>query len=222
MLKTSPPSLFEVHKTARRARILTAARKLIARRGVEGLTLRDLAAAAEVSVPTVYNLVGGKQAVLTALLDEMLGRIAARLGDAADGGVVERALALCEAGWSETLAEPSYFRGLVHAFLVSDETAPVRRATDERNVALMAGVLARGRDEGELERWVDPVALSSMLYQCYVATMLRWACDELSDEALPSTITYGLALILRGVARGPALAKLSRLIRQNQQQGARR
>lgn len=221
MLKNPTDSLFELHKAERRARILAAARKLIARRGVEGLTLRDLAAAAAVSVPTVYNLVGGKQAVLTALLDEMLARIAARLGEAAGGGVVERALALCEAGWTETLAEPSYFRGLVRAFLVADETEPVRRATDERNVALMAGVLARGRDDGELERWVDPVALSAMLYQCYVATMLRWACDELSSEALPSTITYGLALILRGVARGPAVKKLARLIRENQQQGAR-
>jgi AcrR family transcriptional regulator len=216
MLKTSPPNLFEVHKTARRARILAAARKLIARRGFEGLTLRDLAAASEVSVPTVYNLIGGKQAVLVALLDEMLARIAARLGDARAGGMVERALALCEAGWSETLAEPNYFRGLMHAFLVSEETAPLRREIDERNIALMAGVLGAGKADGELASWADPLTLSYTMYSSYIATMLRWCGGELDDAALPAAISYGLALILGGVARGDAVRKLERLARANQ------
>jgi AcrR family transcriptional regulator len=216
MLKTSPPNLFELHKTARRARILAAARKLIARRGFEGLTLRDLAAAAEVSVPTVYNLVGSKQAVLVALLDEMLARIAGRLADARAGGMVERALALCEAGWSETLAEPSYFRGLMHAFLVSEETAPLRRQIDERNIALMAGVLAAGQFDGELRAWVDPMALSFSMYTSYIAVMLRWCGGEIEDAALPGAISYGLALTLGGAARGRAAKKLERLARANQ------
>ena len=41
-------SLFDEHKAERRARILTAARKLIADRGYDGLTMRDLARASRV------------------------------------------------------------------------------------------------------------------------------------------------------------------------------
>ena len=54
-------SLHDEHKAERRARILQAARRLIARRGVQRLNMRDLAQEARVSVPTVYNLIGGKQ-----------------------------------------------------------------------------------------------------------------------------------------------------------------
>jgi hypothetical protein len=45
-------------------------------------------------VPTVYNLIGGKQAVLSALMGETFTRIAARLTAANATGLVERALAM--------------------------------------------------------------------------------------------------------------------------------
>jgi AcrR family transcriptional regulator len=216
MLKNESPSLFDVHKAERRARILAAARRLIARRGVGGLTLRDLAAEATVSVPTVYNLVGGKQAILSALLSETFVRVAARLGAVNGGGMVERALALCEAGWTEVLDEPSYFRGLVHEFLVSQENAPVRRDVDESNIRLMTGVLRAGAAAGELADWVDPDALARTLWANYMVTMIGWAAGELTDEELPACATYGLCLILLGVARGDAAPKLEKLIRAQQ------
>jgi AcrR family transcriptional regulator len=59
-------SLFEEHKAERRARIISAARELVTKHGYDGLTMRDLAAAARVSVPTLYNLFGGKDAILAA------------------------------------------------------------------------------------------------------------------------------------------------------------
>jgi len=216
MLKTEPQSLFEVHKAERRARILQAARRLIARRGVEGLTLRDLAVEAKVSVPTVYNLVGGRPAILSALLSETFVRVAARLEAAREGGMVARALALCEAGWQELLEEPSYFRGLVHSFLVSEENAPLRREIDRANVALMTGVLTDGKAAGELAAWCDPEALACTLWAHYVVSMIGWAAGELTDEELPACATYGLCMILLGVARGTAAHQLEKLARASQ------
>ena len=61
--------LLEDQKAERRARILASARRLIAERGFDGLTMRDLAAASRVSVPTLYNLFGGKQALLLGELE---------------------------------------------------------------------------------------------------------------------------------------------------------
>ena len=46
----------------RRERILEAARGLVERGGYDGLTMRSLATASGVTVPTVYNLIGGKEA----------------------------------------------------------------------------------------------------------------------------------------------------------------
>ncbi len=55
----------------RRQRILREARHIIARHGVDGLTTRGLAAAAEVTQPTLYNLIGNKDSILEALLVEL-------------------------------------------------------------------------------------------------------------------------------------------------------
>ena len=62
-------SLFEEHKAERRERILIAARKLVGEGGYDGLTMRDLARAARVSVPTLYNLFGSKDQLVEAYLD---------------------------------------------------------------------------------------------------------------------------------------------------------
>ena len=49
-------SVREFNMAKRRQRILAEARRLIARGGIEALNLRKLAAAAEVTVPTIYNV----------------------------------------------------------------------------------------------------------------------------------------------------------------------
>src|SRR5688572_18582549 len=44
--------------TERRQRILAAARAIVAARGYEALTMRELAQKSRVTVPTLYNLIG--------------------------------------------------------------------------------------------------------------------------------------------------------------------
>ena len=56
-------------KLERRERILASARELIAERGYEGLTMRDLAAHCRVSVPTLYNQFGSKDSLLAAAVE---------------------------------------------------------------------------------------------------------------------------------------------------------
>ena len=51
-------------KQERRDRILSCAQELISREGFEALSIRVLAAKADVSTPTIYNLVGNKEALL--------------------------------------------------------------------------------------------------------------------------------------------------------------
>ncbi len=52
-----------------RARIAAAARQAFVERGWAGTTVRDVAAAAGVSVPTVYAVYGNKKGLATALMD---------------------------------------------------------------------------------------------------------------------------------------------------------
>ena len=49
-----------VNKQRRRRQILLAAHDLVGREGIQALTMRVLADEAQVSVPTIYALVGGR------------------------------------------------------------------------------------------------------------------------------------------------------------------
>ena len=52
----------------RREAILREARSLIANEGFEALKIRDLAARAGLTVPTIYNLIGGKNEILAVII----------------------------------------------------------------------------------------------------------------------------------------------------------
>src|SRR5919204_4042216 len=56
---------------ATRARVAAAARRLFVERGYAATTVEAIARAAGVAVPTLYAAVGGKRAVLWALLEAM-------------------------------------------------------------------------------------------------------------------------------------------------------
>ncbi len=62
-------------KAERRAALLTAAARLFAERGFDGVTLGDIGEAAGVSGPAVYRHVSGKQALLGAILVDVSERL---------------------------------------------------------------------------------------------------------------------------------------------------
>jgi AcrR family transcriptional regulator len=206
-------SLHDEHKAERRTKILQGARRLIARRGFSRLTMRDLAEEARVSVPTVYNLIGGKQQLLAALLDKMIEGVASvQIALATDASFVTRASAMCEASQNALLEMPDYARELVLSMLASDEGDSVRAAMDERSVQLMANLLELGQKSGELVEWADPRLVAGAMYMAFVAAMIRWAKREIDDDGLRLWISAGTGLALFGVTRGRARHELEAML----------
>ena len=72
--------LMTEQRLARRAAILSTARELIAARGYESVTVRELAEICRVSVPTLYNQFGGKDQLLAEAIERQGGNIALRTG----------------------------------------------------------------------------------------------------------------------------------------------
>lgn len=69
MAETSP-GLRDRKKARRRDDIVAAAERLFARQGIDATTMADIAAACEISTPTVFNYFGSKDGVLIAIIDE--------------------------------------------------------------------------------------------------------------------------------------------------------
>ncbi|MFM8940255.1 MAG: TetR/AcrR family transcriptional regulator, partial [Phenylobacterium sp.] len=81
-------------KVDRRDRILAEARALLEAEGFDGLSLRKLAVQARVTVPTIYNLVGGKEQILLELTSDWVAGIEGALSAIAEERPLERAEAV--------------------------------------------------------------------------------------------------------------------------------
>ena len=80
----------------RRAQLITVARSMFALRGLDGATIEDIAAAAGVSKPVVYEHFGSKEALYTEVVESEFDRVLEVITDAlsADAGpriLIERA-----------------------------------------------------------------------------------------------------------------------------------
>ncbi|HXB89238.1 TetR/AcrR family transcriptional regulator [Mycobacterium sp.] len=62
-------------KRRRRERILECARELLGEGPAHSFTIQELAARAEVSIPTISNLIGNRDAIWAALADDAVGAI---------------------------------------------------------------------------------------------------------------------------------------------------
>jgi len=194
-------SLFEEHKAERRARIGKAARKLLAERGYEGLTMRDLANAARVAVPTLYNLFGSKDAILVAELEAHARDYAARF-PRGNGSFFSRAMAAFDAGMQLIEDSPELYRASMQMFMTSPESRDMQHRLEDGYIAIMAGNLAAAKAAGQLADWADPPLVARHLFAQYMCTFIAWGIGELDLPTFRAAALSGLCHILVGVARG--------------------
>lgn len=70
LTEPAPPGLRDRKKAQRRDEIIAAARELFAKAGIDSTTMADIAAAANISAPTVFNYFGSKDGILIAMITE--------------------------------------------------------------------------------------------------------------------------------------------------------
>lgn len=206
-------SLFEENKAERRARILSAARRLVAKRGYAGLTMRDLARAARVSVPTLYNLFGSKDAILVAELEAAATRISASLPPQS-AGFYARGAAIFEAGMRMIEDDPDFFRAVMQLFLTSPETAPMRRRTEDAFIAIMAANLEAASRADQLADWAQPAIVARHMFAQYMSCFLAWGMGELDLPSFRAAALSGICHLLIGVARGPFALEVEARLRE--------
>ena len=71
----APKLTREDKKTQRAERILDHAHAMIAEEGFDALKIRELAERAELTVPTIYNLIGGKGEILARIIEGLVKRL---------------------------------------------------------------------------------------------------------------------------------------------------
>ena len=204
--------LLEEHKAERRERIVKAAKKLVAERGYDGLTMRDLADAARVSVPTLYNLFGSKDAILVTELEAMASAIARALPTSGES-FLERGMAAFDAGMKILEASPAFFRAVIQMFLTSPETGEVRERVELGFVKIMEANLRAAKAAGQLADWAEPAIVARHMYTQQVAGFLGWGLGQVDFATFRAGTVSACAHILAGVARGAFAAEVEAQIK---------
>ena len=108
----------------RRERILDSARDQLSKLGYEGLNMRDLAAAADVSTSTLYNLYQSKDILILAALEDLL----ADLNDivvAAEATGLDRFLKRVEVIANQIVENPQYAEAMGKMLFNADASHPI-------------------------------------------------------------------------------------------------
>jgi AcrR family transcriptional regulator len=191
--------LITENRLARRAAILTTARQMIADLGYDAITVRDLAEACRVSVPTLYNQFGGKDKLLAAAIEEHF------LGDPNQTRIrtktrgIDRIFAILDHITNQFLESPAFHRRILEAFASLDSTSQVQERITVSLGLEIDRELQRVKSEGCLPDWADPGLLASQITTAFVSTTVVWASGAIRDDQLLAGVQYSTGLVLLGV-----------------------
>jgi AcrR family transcriptional regulator len=152
------PSAKDAYRKAMRDELLAAAQTVVARRGLGGLTIREVLAEAGVAPGTLYAYFEGKDDLVAAMAREIVGRVLdpTAVGDEGDEDAPAGAVlwAMLDAAFSQPLEGAALladFRGRG----AGPEHAATVRGINQQLVSGMRPLVERGRASGALQ--VDDV-----------------------------------------------------------------
>ncbi|MCP4004148.1 MAG: TetR/AcrR family transcriptional regulator [bacterium] len=208
-------NLREAHKAGRRERILESARQIIASEGHDALTMRALASECGVSVPTIYSLVGGRDDVLFAAVEDHFVRLLGGIETGEAATAIDKVFSILEACCRELVHSPGYSRSLLHLFLTSPGHGIGRRVSEALHAQLV-DALETARETGEIVDWVDPKQLAHLIGAQSSQAMLQWASRDLGAERLRALAELAASLLLLGVVPEPTAESLRARARRTQ------
>jgi len=203
----------ELTRTQRRAAanrqlIVDAAREIVATQGADALTLEAVAEAADVAIQTIYNRVGGRSALLTAVAEQALEENRAYMDAAyAALGSPEERLLLAATTYARFARErPHEFRILVEPAEEPEAVARIADLTHEQNGRL-ADALRDAINAGDARADLDPDDLATMFWATLNGLLaLAWRPGALraDNETLDRLIATYTATLADGLRPRPA------------------
>lgn len=190
--------------------LLEAAISLIEEKGVESLAVREVAKRAGVSPGAPFRHFSTKTALLTAVAEQAMMRLAAavrsELEEAGDGNPIESLRAIGRAYLNWALANPTHFQVVSSRSLIDFHGSPRLVEENEAIRLTMAELIERGRRDGTLRAGLpaDDLMFASRAFIYGVARMWidghfqEWKIDKPPAEAMSDALDMYVGLIGAG------------------------
>lgn len=186
--------------------LVSVAREIIRETGDFDLPMRQLAARAQVSLRTPYELFGSKTGVIRAILklDQQIFRDLARELTSADW--LDNILDRVRLGVIFYAENQPFYRALfraTQAYSGGDETEPARE-----NLRPFRELARRAQATGLIRPEVDTDILGETLTDLFAANFRTWASSTFDISLVEPKVGYGFANVLAAVATDPHAARM--------------
>ncbi len=202
-------SLREKQVAERRARILDSAERVIRETGGIEFSMRSLAATAETSPATPYNLFGSKEGLLYALLSRSLDDIMQRGLAFKSRDPLDQIIEAADNAVDIFVDDPGFLRPL-YQFLLGVIHPVYRPQFIERSLGYWRAALRGAETAGLLSAVFDRNTLAHALMAHFMGVLDFWIHADITDGGFRAYVAYGTALQLWPLAANERLAKLRR------------
>jgi AcrR family transcriptional regulator len=172
-----PVGLRERGKQRRTDQILAAARELLRQSPEQPLTVERIAARAELSPPTVFNLVGPRDKIWAALADQALAELDLNELRTIDDPQV-RARSIVDAVVGMVCADAPVFRALLANWKQS------ARLIDHDPTGELLACLQEAADRSGIAPTFDLRRLAELISAGVIGILHQWSAGLMSDRAL--------------------------------------
>ncbi len=197
----------------RRSQILAAARRLLTDRGLDGVCFRAIADLCEISVPTIYNVVGDRGRVMNDASAEWVQWVALAAASRAAGG--SPALTVLEAFWASGPDHPQFT-----ANAVKDTFFPQSRigeAFHNTGYGLIRDMLRELRAGERLRPHVSIDRLAWHLTRSTHAGIANWSLHPYDRAEFRAEFADGPGLMFLGAVQGAEIKTVERTLEQIRQ-----
>lgn len=196
-------SIREKGKARRKQQIIQAAKRLLATGGIEALSTRRLAEEAELSVHTLYALVGSKANILEAVMEDNHNRVLSDIVALEARHPIEQIFAFVDSTYriiaEDAAAQKSLMRVLMTLF--DDGTlgsAPWWMMAQEKG--WMRSAVTEAIDQGLLTSEFPAGLVADMLMKIYLTNLRDYLFDRADLDAYRGRATFELWFCLSNIA----------------------
>jgi len=186
----------QANKELRRQRILDIARDLIATRGLDDFTLKELAIRAEVSLPTIHNLFGKKYDIFEELCSEMVLRVETVLSSPEMNDPIEASEAFIDNLLELFRQDEAFYRA---AFVAGEKTGlfehDPKSGIFATSLQIAVNLCQRAKENGYLQGRVDTHCLAEHLFGSQRLARQDWVAGYIDLERYRSQVLLGMCLI---------------------------
>jgi AcrR family transcriptional regulator len=182
--------------------------------------MRKVARAANVSVPTLYNLFGSKEELRSAMCAGFFDELDRDLDEETSlDRPLERVLAFVTEAVDHVVGQAALTRPVL---LAQEQGRGGERRTTPLAIERQRAAIQAAMDEGQLHADLRADLLATQAYEGFHRAALLWARGELDPSAFRTKALYAACLCLLAVATDAARLELLRTTRGLERKLARR